>query len=52
MKEKGQITNGEYQEINLTTPKTAFRDLDELVKGDVFKKFGENKSTHYKLKNL
>ena len=52
VKEKGKITNGEYQEINATTAKTAFRDLDEIVKCDILEKLGENKSTHYKLKNL
>jgi len=51
-KEKGKITNGEYQEINATTAKTAFRDLDELVKNNILEKLGENKSTHYKLKKL
>ena len=52
VKEKGAITNRVYQEINSTTSKTAFRDLDELVKSDILEKFGENKSTCYKLKNV
>jgi ATP-dependent DNA helicase RecG len=31
VKEKGKITNGEYQELNATTTKTSFRDLEELL---------------------
>jgi ATP-dependent DNA helicase RecG len=31
VKERGKITNGEYQELNNTLPKTSFRDLEILV---------------------
>jgi hypothetical protein len=31
VKERGKITNREYQELNDATPKTSFRDLDSMV---------------------
>ena len=52
VKEKGKITNGEYQEINEITAKTAFRDLDELLKINVLIRFGENKSAYYELNDV
>lgn len=52
VKEKGKITNGEYQELNKTTAKTAFRDLDELLKMSILKRYGDNKSAYYELNNV
>jgi ATP-dependent DNA helicase RecG len=52
VKEKGKITNKEYQEINETTTKTSFRDLEELLNLNVLQKLGENRGTYYKLKNV
>ena len=52
VKEKGKITNREYQGINETTAKTAFRDLDELVKINILKRLGENKSAYYELNDV
>jgi ATP-dependent DNA helicase RecG len=35
VKEKGKITNGEYQEINECSRATANRDLTELVQKNI-----------------
>jgi ATP-dependent DNA helicase RecG len=50
VKEKGKITNKEYQEMNKTSDRTALRDLDNLIELNVFVKEGEKKGTTYKLK--
>lgn len=39
-KENGKITNGEYQEINETSNRTASRDLTELVERGIFESSG------------
>ncbi len=49
-KEKGRITNKEYQEINHTTDRTALRDLELLMELDIFKRIGEKKGTFYELR--
>jgi len=51
VKEKGRITNTEYQELNKTSDRTALRDLEILTEVNVLVKVGEKKGTHYKLKN-
>jgi len=51
VKEKGKITNLEYQKLTGASKPTSTRDLLELVKKSVFKKFGKTgKGTLYKLK--
>jgi ATP-dependent DNA helicase RecG len=40
LKEKGKITNKEYQEINETTERTASRDLSDLVEKGIIKSSG------------
>jgi len=40
VKEKGRITNKEYQEINDTTERTASRDLADLVEKQIIKSSG------------
>ena len=50
VKEKGKITNSEYQELNKTSDRTALRDLEILTELNIFVKEGEKKGTHYKLK--
>jgi len=40
LKEKGRITNKEYQEINETTERTASRDLSDLVEKGIIKSSG------------
>ena len=50
IKEKGKITNKEYQDINETSDRTALRDLENLTELGVFVKEGEKKGTYYKLK--
>jgi ATP-dependent DNA helicase RecG len=40
VKEKGRITNKEYQEINATTERTASRDLSDLVQKQIIKSSG------------
>ena len=50
IKEKGKITNKEYQEINETSDRTALRDLENLTELNILVKEGEKKGTAYKLK--
>ena len=53
VKEKGKITNSEYQEINKgITDRTALRDLDSLVENGIFQRIGEKKATYYQLTNV
>jgi len=50
-KEKGRITNKEYQQIANTIKRTASRDLKELIDKDVLIKIGDSgKGTYYTLK--
>jgi ATP-dependent DNA helicase RecG len=49
VKEKGQITNSEYQTLNEISERTASRELEELMKLSVFKRIGDKKATLYKL---
>lgn len=51
VKEKGKITNKEYQDINETSDRTALRDLENLTELDIFIKEGEKKGTSYRLKS-
>ena len=51
VKEKGQITNKEYQVINETNRRTALRDLDDLCKQGILERIGELKSTYYTIKS-
>ena len=44
VKEKGRITNKEYQEINNTTDRTALRDLETLIELNIIKRIGEKKA--------
>ena len=48
-KDAGKITNGEYQELNETSDRTALRDLESLVSIGVFKRIGEKRGVYYKL---
>ena len=50
VKEKGEITNREYQNINTVSNKTAYLELSNLLKKDIFKVFGKGKSVSYTLK--
>lgn len=50
VKNKGKITNSEYQEINQITDRTALRDLELLVELDILKRIGEKKGSYYQLK--
>lgn len=48
VKEKGRITNKEYQEINEVSKRTATNDLSDLVeKYQIFKQLGASVSTYY-----
>ena len=49
-KEKGKITNKDYQHLNNLSRQTAQRDLSELVNKEIFKKFGKGREVHYKIK--
>ena len=51
VKERGRISNREYQELIGVSKRTASRDLDNLVQKDVLKRVGETgKGTYYVLK--
>jgi len=51
VKEKGKISNKEYQELNKVSKPTATRDLEGLVKKFVLEKIGiTGKGTFYRLK--
>ena len=49
VKEKGKITNKEYQEINNTTDRTALRDLETLIQLNIIQRIGEKKGAYYEL---
>ncbi|MBK9220676.1 MAG: putative DNA binding domain-containing protein [Saprospiraceae bacterium] len=49
LKEKGKITNSEYQKMNDTSARTAVRDLELLVNLGVLKRKGERKGAFYEL---
>jgi len=49
-KEKGKITNKDYQHLNNVSRQTAQRDLSELVNKEIFKNFGKGREVHYKIK--
>ena len=51
VKEKGKITNKEYQEINKTSERTALRDLKALLEQGLIVRIGELKSTCYIINN-
>ena len=51
VKEKGKITNKEYQELNSVIKKTASRDLGALSNKRILEKVGSTgKGTHYIMK--
>jgi len=50
VREKGEITNREYQNINTVSNKTAYLELSNLAKKDIVKIFGKGKSVSYTLK--
>ena len=49
LKEKGSITNKEYQSLGGITDRTALRDLDDLVSKGLIRKQGKKKGTRYLL---
>ena len=49
LKEKGKITNSEYQQITDTSARTAVRDLETLVTKDIFRRKGQRKGAFYEL---
>jgi ATP-dependent DNA helicase RecG len=51
VKEKGRITNSEYQHINKTSARTAVRDLELLVNSRILNRKGERKGAFYELGN-
>ena len=51
VKEKGKITNNEYQALNIISKKTATRDMNFLVEKGIFEKVGiTGKGTEYVIK--
>src|SRR4030066_963171 len=52
VKEKGKITNKEYQEVCRTSERTATRDLSQLVTIELFEQIGiTGKGTEYVLRH-
>lgn len=49
IKEKGKITNSEYQVLNEVSDRTALRDIEELTEKGILIKEGEKKGSTYKL---
>ncbi len=47
VKEKGKISNKEYQILNNVLYKTAYRDLEKLVEKTILIKKGEKKGSYY-----
>lgn len=50
VKEKGKITNKEYQELNAVSNKTAYLELSNIVKKGIFIIEGSGKTIKYTLK--
>lgn len=50
VKEKGRITNKEYQELNNVSNKTAFMELSDLTEKGLLKIQGSGRAVMYKLK--
>jgi len=50
VRERGKITNKEYQDINNVSNKTAYLELSNTVEMAIFKVEGKGKSTIYVLK--
>jgi len=49
VKEKGRITNNEYQKLNETSKRTVVRELNDMVLKNILKKSGKAKNTEYLL---
>jgi ATP-dependent DNA helicase RecG len=50
VREKGEITNKEYQEINEVSKRTATNDLSELVETHkILKQLGASVGTYYEI---
>jgi predicted HTH transcriptional regulator len=50
VKTMGQITSGEYRAHTGVEPRTATRDLNELVKKNVFSRHGQKRGAYYTLR--
>jgi ATP-dependent DNA helicase RecG len=51
VKEKGKMTNADYQELNNVSKRTATNDLSELVEQhNIFKRLGVSVETYYEIK--
>ena len=50
VKEKGKITNKEYQKLNFVSNKTAYLELSDIIKKNVFAVEGSGRTVAYNLK--
>jgi len=50
VKENGKITNKEYQELNFVSNKTAYLELSDIIKKNVFAVEGSGRTVAYNLK--
>ncbi len=50
VKEKGKITNKAYQELNFVSNKTAYLELSDIIKKNVFAVEGRGRTVAYNLK--
>lgn len=51
MKEKGKITNSDYQTLNAVSRETATRDLKELIDKHILKSSGQKGAGAYYILN-
>lgn len=49
MRANGAITNQEYRDLTDVSPRTAARDLNELVMAGICEQVGQGRTTHYQL---
>ena len=50
VKEKGRITNREYQKLNFVSNKTTYLELSDIIKKDLFAVEGSGRTFTYTLK--
>ena len=52
LKEKGKITNSEYQVVNAISDKTSSRELENLKQAGVLKKVDDKEGAYYEFKKI
>ena len=52
IRQKGRIQRSEYAELCGCSPKTAYNDIQDLVKKEIFIASGKGKRTYYMLRGF